>query len=136
MFEPLAPLEPLILLDSGGDDNDEDVLLQVQPRFYVPRLREQPQDPIINTLKSKQENALNPLIYSDVQPLLPPELVALAESWISEKDRSPEILWSSAMGSDRELTVSNLQYTVVNGPRLTPFILEQNQVVGRASLHF
>lgn len=110
MFEPLEPLESLDHPDSDADDTGPDVLLPVLPRFFVPRLREQPQDPILSTLKSKREAALRPSIYPDFQPVLPPELVALAESWISENDRSPDILWTSAMFSDRELTVKFLCY--------------------------
>lgn len=116
MFEPLAPLEALTLPDSDGDANGTDVLLQVQPRFFVPRLREQPQDPILNTLKSKHESALRPSIYSDAEPALSPELIAFAESWISEKDHSPEVLWTSAMFSDRELTVNFLLSIHLHSP--------------------
>lgn len=104
MLEPLLPLDPLI--SSDDDQNDvANILLQVHPRFFVPRLREQPQDPIIDSLKLSQDNLVNLSTLSDGVLRLPPELTALAESWISEKDRSPEMLWTSAFGSDREMTV-------------------------------
>ncbi len=59
-------------------------LPQVLPHFFIPRLQEKPQDPIMDALRIERESEAS-------RPELPPGLVNIAEVKVQERSQdSPE----------------------------------------------
>lgn len=64
-------LPPLPLIDDDLSQHTDD-LPQVLPRFFIPRLQEKPQDPIMDTLRIELESGAS-------QPGPPPGLMNMVE---------------------------------------------------------
>lgn len=69
---------PLVAVDFDPTEY-KDELPPVLPRFFIPRLQEKPQDPIMDALRIARESGPS-------QPVPPPELVDVVE--VKVQDRS------------------------------------------------
>lgn len=76
-------LPPLPLVDDDLSRHTDD-LPQILPRFFIPRLQEKPQDPIMDTLRMELDSGA-----SQSEP--PPVLLNMAEVNVQERSQgSPE----------------------------------------------
>jgi hypothetical protein len=91
---PLAPFD---------DDLSEykDDLPQVLPRFFIPRLQEKPQDPIMDALRIERESGAS-------RPGLPPELVNTVEIRVPTGSPQEEhaLFWEDAVKREVRFQVS------------------------------
>jgi hypothetical protein len=99
-------LPPLALLDGDLSQYTDD-LPQVLPRFFIPRLQERPQDPIMDALRIERESRAS-------RPELPPGLVNLVEVKVQEcSQASPEdestLFWEHAVKGEARVQVSYLR---------------------------
>jgi hypothetical protein len=96
-------LPPLPLVD-GDLSRHTDDLPQVLPRFFIPRLQEKPQDPIMDTLRIELESGAS-------QPEPPPGLMNMAKVNVQECSQgSPEeegiLFWEHAIKREVPVQVS------------------------------
>jgi hypothetical protein len=92
------------LLD-GDIDEYRDELPQVLPRFFIPRLQDKPQDPIMDALRIERESR------ASRHELSPPELVIISEANLQESSQgSPEedltLFWERAAKEGVRVQVS------------------------------
>jgi hypothetical protein len=98
-------LPPLPLVDDDlGRHTDTDDLPRVLPRFFIPRLQEKPQDPIMDALRIELE-------FGASQPEPPPRLMNIAEVNVQECSQgSPEeegiLFWERAAKREVRVQVS------------------------------
>ena len=72
-------LPPFALVDGDlGEHKDE--LPQIFPRFFIPRLQEKPQDPIMDTIRIQRESGAS-------RPETPPEIASAVEVNVQEHSR-------------------------------------------------
>ena len=98
-------LPPLPLVD-GDPSQYTDDLPHVLPRFFIPRLQEKPQDPIMDALRIERESKAS-------RPELPPGLVNMVEVKVQESSAgSPEeectLFWEHAVKREVRVQVSYL----------------------------
>ena len=91
------PMNLTLLPLIGGDLGEyKDELPQVLPRFFIPRLQDKPQDPIMDALRIDQESRASRRDHS------PPELVNLSEVKVQESsqrfpEEDPTLFWQRAV---------------------------------------
>jgi hypothetical protein len=98
---------PLTLVDGDLSQYTDD-LPQVLPRFFIPRLQEKPQDPIMDALRIERESRAS-------RPETPPWLVNIAEVQVQECSQgSPEeectLFWENAVKGKVRVQVSYLRW--------------------------
>src|SRR5258708_2278731 len=95
-------LPPLTLVDGDLSQYTDD-LPQVLPRFFIPRLQERPQDPIMDALRIGRESGA-----SRLEP--PPGLVSIAEVKVQECSPEEEcsLFWERAVKGKVRVQVSYL----------------------------
>ena len=96
-------LPPLPLADDDFSRHTDD-LPQVLPRFFIPRLQERPQDPIMDTLRIEVESG-------ELQPKHPSGLMNMVEVNVQECSQgSPEVegisFWEHAVKREVRVQVS------------------------------
>jgi hypothetical protein len=94
---------PLPLLDGDSSQYTDD-LPQVLPRFFIPRLQEKPQDPIMDALRIERDSRAS-------RPELPLELVNLVEVKVQECSQGPPeeectLFWEHAVKGEVRVQVS------------------------------
>jgi len=89
---PLAPID-------GDLQEPKDELPWVLPRFFIPRLPEKPQDPIMDALRIKRESGTS-------RPEPPPELMNLAEVKVQECPQEDTLFWEHAVKREVRVQVS------------------------------
>jgi len=99
-------LPPLALLNDDLNRHTDD-LPQVLPRFFIPRLQEKPQDPIMDTLRIELESGA-----SQSEP--PPGLWNMAGVNVQEFSQgSPEedgiLFWERAVKREVQVQVSYIR---------------------------
>jgi len=98
-------LPPLAPVDIGpGNSEYKDDLPPVLPRFFIPRLQEKPQDPIMDTLRIARESEPS-------RPAPLPQLLGVVDTKVQEcPDGSPEegcaLFWEHAMKKGVRVQVS------------------------------
>jgi hypothetical protein len=102
-------LPPLALVNDDLSRHTDD-LPQVLPRFFIPRLQEKPQDPIMDTLRIELESQAGAS-----QPKPPPGLMNMAEVNVQECSQgSPEeegaLFWERAAKKEVPVQVSYTRY--------------------------
>jgi hypothetical protein len=98
-------LPPLAPIDIGPSEYKDD-LPPVLPRFFIPRLQEKPQDPIMDTLRIAQESKPS-------RPAPLPQLLGIMDTKLQEcSDSSLEegcaLFWEHAMKKGVRVQVSQL----------------------------
>lgn len=85
-------------LDETGWDMAADELQPIHPHFFVPRLSEKPQDPIMDTLKLRAHQRSTDRLSA---PPLPLELLALADLMLPpiQDEDTPNLFWNRAFNS-------------------------------------
>ena len=96
-------LPPLAPIDIGPGENEDD-LPAVLPRFFIPRLQDKPQDPIMDTLRIARESRQS-------RPASLPELLDVVDIKVQEcSDGSPEkdctLFWEHAVKKEVRVQVS------------------------------
>jgi hypothetical protein len=99
-------LPPLPLVDDDLNRHTDD-LPQVLPRFFIPRLQEKPQDPIMDTLRIELESGAS-------QPEPPPVLMDFSGVNVQERSQgSPEeegvLFWEHAVKREVRVQVSYIR---------------------------
>ncbi|THH16575.1 hypothetical protein EW146_g4072 [Bondarzewia mesenterica] len=128
-FTPLPPL-----IESSGLERDD--LPPILPNFFVPRLQDKPQDPIIDTLHSVRDVQR----YLTKPQLLPPEIFTLTGIWASEHE-VPMDLWSEAAmtGPERRNHINSwdaLRLSFDHSASPGPFLSEQtSRIFASARYH-
>ncbi|KAI0268619.1 Spc98 family-domain-containing protein [Gloeopeniophorella convolvens] len=125
----------------GGESEDlKDDLLPVRPRFFIPRLQDKPQDPIMDTLRIEQEARTSRL------EQLPPELVNLAEMQAQiivgdSPKEDPDAFWQHAAKAEvrvqsqiRSWDSLRPSYSQVVSPG--PFLSEQSDGTFAAARYY
>jgi hypothetical protein len=99
-------LPPLPLVDGDLSQYTDD-LPQVLPRFFIPRLQEKPQDPIMDTLRIERESKAS-------RPELPAGLVNMVEVKVQDSSQSPPeeectLFWEHVVKREVRVQVSHLR---------------------------
>jgi hypothetical protein len=94
---------PLVAVDFDLTEY-KDELSPVLPRFFIPRLQEKPQDPIMNALRIARESGPS-------QPVPPPEPVDVVEVKVQDcSNDSPEegrtLFWEHVVKREVRIQVS------------------------------
>lgn len=105
------------LMPFDPDTASEDVvgktvvaLPELPPRFFIPRLDDKPQNPIMDTLRILQKNSHSTFNSAPPPPTLPPELVLLSGDLLKvaqARQSNLEDIWQSALLHRHGHTVSN-----------------------------
>ncbi|EGO25726.1 hypothetical protein SERLADRAFT_448663 [Serpula lacrymans var. lacrymans S7.9] len=112
-------------------------LSPILPQFFVPRLADKPQNPILHNLDLMSHIVSKPAV---VKPLLPPELAILTQD-IHQPQQTRKSLWAEAITSENQLrcqikTWDGLRSSFRQKSFHTPFISEQSdQVFASAQYH-
>lgn len=119
-------LPPLPLVDDDLSQHTDD-LPQVLPRFFIPRLQEKPQDPIMDTLRIELESGVS-------QPGPPLGLMNMVEVNVQECSHGfPEeediLFWERAVKWEVRVQVSEL-YPLATSQLTQAMRSESNPVMG------
>jgi hypothetical protein len=95
-------LPPLSLVD-GNLSRHTDDLPQVLPRFFIPRLQEKPQDPIMDTLRIELESGA-----SQPEPMNMPE-VNVQECSQGSPEEDDILFWEHAVKREVRVQVSYIR---------------------------
>ena len=105
MTDPFPLLPPL----DYPSDSESYELPPIFPTFSVPKLADKPQDPIMDTLRFTQSAQRH---LADPQ-LLPPEVIALTDLWLSDSAKTQNI-WAHAAAVSPTNQVSKLKVSGVH----------------------
>jgi len=120
-------LPPLAPVDDDLNQHADD-LPHVLPRFFIPRLQEKPQDPIMDTLRIELESGA-----SRPEPLT--GLMNIVEVKVQECSQGcPEeegtLLWEHAVKRELRVQVSYISVQLMTDGLIQTMWLESNQVMG------
>ncbi|PIL34214.1 hypothetical protein GSI_03925 [Ganoderma sinense ZZ0214-1] len=132
MSSRLMPLDP----DTPSDEAGKTVvaLPELPPRFFVPRLDDKPQNPIMDTLRILQKKPHSSSTSTPLAPSLPPELALLSGELLKVAQASQirlEDIWQSAAlhkhgNTNHVLSWDALRPSFNTNAGISPFLSEQS----------
>ncbi|KAH9994981.1 Spc98 family-domain-containing protein [Russula compacta] len=123
---------PLVAPADGDLSTYEDELPQIIPRFFIPRLQEKPQDPIMDALRIERESRVS-------RPEPPLELVNTVEVKIQETlrvSRRTTALCSGNIGQNQIRSWDSLRPSFSRITSPSPFLSEQSDSTFAAARYY
>ncbi|OAX44150.1 gamma-tubulin complex, DGRIP91/SPC98 component protein [Rhizopogon vinicolor AM-OR11-026] len=121
----------------GGIDAGLDILPPITAQFFVPRMVNKPQDPIVHAIE--KEKAIT-LAKRDPRDPTYPRDAACAQNMPALPSLSPEMLWAKSLSSGHQYSDRVVSWDVIhkshpNRSYNTPFLTEQSSEVSASVQH-